>query len=426
MLKLTSILFLTLGLLRAEVHTLNLSQAVSRALQQNSDLAMARLDERKAQEAVRQAKDPFFPKVAVGSGLAYSNGFPMSIEGSAPSIFQAQATESIFNRPQSYLVAQARENSRGAAIAVLSKRDEIALRTANLYLDAERSSRLAGVARSQIENLERVAEIVRLQVSEGRELPITSKRAELSVAQARYRVRVQDSESAYLEGLLATVLGFGPGDRVRPVLEDRTPPALPASEDEAVKFALENSKEVKRLESALLAKGFEISSQRSARLPRVDLVAQYAMFAKFNNYESFFSTFQRNNGQLGVSFQIPLLTGPGVEAAASEAEAGAAKLRLQVQATRNRISLDTRHDYGKVKEIETARDLAKLDLDVARDQVSVLLAQMGEGRATLRQIEEARLAESNKWIAYYESNYNLEKARLNLLSETGGLIAALR
>src|SRR5947209_800848 len=79
---------------------------------------LARLDEVKARQAVRSARDPFFPRLVVGSGLAYSNGFPMSIEGSAPSIVQAQARAFIFNRPQSYQVAVAKENVRGATLTV--------------------------------------------------------------------------------------------------------------------------------------------------------------------------------------------------------------------------------------------------------------------------------------------------------------------
>jgi hypothetical protein len=75
---------------------------------------------------VRIARDPFFPKLAVGSGLAYSNGFPMGIEGSSPIILQAQ--QFIFNRQQTYLVAQSREEARGATLASAGKRDEMAFR----------------------------------------------------------------------------------------------------------------------------------------------------------------------------------------------------------------------------------------------------------------------------------------------------------
>src|ERR1700759_796570 len=104
------------GALHGEVHHLTLRQAVELAQKQNSDIMMARLDEVKAVQGVRVAQDPFTPRITLGSGLAYSNGFPMSIEGSAPSVIQAYAKQYIFNRQQSYAVAQAKEEARGAGI----------------------------------------------------------------------------------------------------------------------------------------------------------------------------------------------------------------------------------------------------------------------------------------------------------------------
>src|SRR5512146_3032739 len=126
-------------LLPAEVHRMTLRQAVELAMKQNPDIAMARLDAEKARQAVRVARDPFTPRITVGSGLAYSNGFPLSIEGSAPSIVQAQAAQYLFNRPQSYAVAQAKENARGASLGVAGKRDEVGYRVASLFVDAERA-----------------------------------------------------------------------------------------------------------------------------------------------------------------------------------------------------------------------------------------------------------------------------------------------
>ena len=74
---------------QAETHTLTLKQAVARAVSQNPEVLMARLDELKATLGVRLARAPFAPRVGAGSGAAYSSGFPLSIEGSAPAVFQA-------------------------------------------------------------------------------------------------------------------------------------------------------------------------------------------------------------------------------------------------------------------------------------------------------------------------------------------------
>jgi hypothetical protein len=66
-----------------------------------------------------------------------------------------------------------------------------------------------------------------------------------------------------------------------------------------------------------------------------------------------------------------------------------------------------------------------LDLDVAREQLSMDLAQIEEGRATLRQVEEARIVENHKWIAFYDAQYALEKARWNVLRLTGEVVASV-
>ena len=418
-------LILTAGGLLAETRTLTLRQAVELALEQNPDLTLARLDEKKAEQAVRLAKDPFTPKVVAGSGLAYSSGFPMSIEGATPSILQARAIADVFNRPQSYRVAAAKENRRAATIDTAAKQQEVALRTAELFLETEKAAKIEQFARQQADGLARILATVNARVAEGRELPIESRRAALNLARAQYRSRVLESNRAYAQRVLAEVLGLNPNDRVEAAPEERTPPALPPSEDAAIQSALQSSKELRSLEARLLAKGFDIRAERAERWPKLDLVAQYALLGRFNNYEDFFRKFERHNGQLGVSIQIPVWTGPRVGAAVAQAEAEAAQLRLQIRSARSRITAETARWYQEVKQAESARDLARLDLEVAREQVSILLAQAEEGRAGLRPLEEARSAETDQWLAFYDSAAALEKARLSLLKQTGALLAAL-
>jgi outer membrane protein TolC len=419
------LLILTSLPLAAEVHVLTLRQAVDRAVRQNPDIAMARLDEQKAQQAVRQAKDPFSPRVVVGSGIAKTYGFPMSIEGSAPSVVQAQATQFLFNRQQTYVVAQAKETARGAAIGVLAKRDEVAWRVASLFLDAERAGRVAKLAHKEMESLETVAQAIEAAAAEGRELPLAAKRAALNVAKARQAIESLESDRAAAESALALALGLGPEDRVQAAGEDRPMPTAPASEEDAVQSALAANKDLRQLESQIAAKELEIRGEKAARYPRIDLVAQYGLFAKYNNYEDYFRRFERHNGQIGASFQIPVMTGPGVGAAVAQRQIDISRLRLQVTGRRNQITTDLRQAYADIRKAETAREVARLDLEVAREQLNVNLALMQEGRLPLRQVEEARIAESDKWIAFYDAQYAVERARLGLARMTGDLLAQL-
>jgi outer membrane protein TolC len=176
----------------------------------------------------------------------------------------------------------------------------------------------------------------------------------------------------------------------------------------------------------VLAKEFGVKAAKAERLPRVDLVAQYGLLARFNNYDAYFRQFQRNNGEVGVSVQIPLVIGPGADARAAQASAEMAQLKIQINGVRNRISLEARRGFQDVRRAETACEVARLDFDVAHEQVSILMAQMTEGRAGLRQVEEGRFAENEKWLAYQDAHYQLERARLTLLKQSGDLLAALR
>jgi outer membrane protein TolC len=405
---------------------LSLREAVERALKESPDVVLARLEADRAAHAARLAHSVFVPRLVVGSGLAYSSGLPMSIEGATPSIFQANATGAVFNRAQSLHVAAARESRRGAELDAEAKQDEVVYRTTEMFLEAENAARVAETSRLEADALSRALETVRTRAAEGRELPIEVKKAELGLARARYRAQVLESNAEAARTALATLLAFEPGDQVRPAPGERTAPAVPESADATVQAALASSKEIRSLQSKLLAKQLDVRSQQAERLPRLDLVAQYALLAKFNNYQKFFNSFQRNNGQLGVSFQVPLFTGPAVSAAVALAGSEAAEVRIQLRTAQSRIAGDARKAYQDMQQAAAGKEIAKMDLDVARDQVSVLLAQMGEGRASLRQVDDARAAETEKWIAFYDAATSAEKARWAVLRQTGDLLAALR
>jgi outer membrane protein len=122
---------------------------------------------------------------------------------------------------------------------------------------------------------------------------------------------------------------------------------------------------------------------------------------------------------------IPLLGGSAVKGQLSQAQTDILELQTQMSQTRNRIELDTQKSYQDLKKAETASQVAKLDLDYAREQVTVLLSQLDEGRVSRQRVDDARLNEQEKWIAFYDAQHTREKAGLNILRETGTLLSKL-
>ena len=410
----------------AETRTMTLKQALDRALEQNPDVLLARLDQQKARDQILIAKDPFYPKVYGGGGYAWTNGYPVSIDGNPPSIFQARTDMALFDRSQSYKVAEAKEGLRGSAIDVTKQQEEAAYRVALLFLDAEQAAHSFDAAQQQIENFTKVKGLMDARVAEGRELAIESKKANLNVARAKHTADVLHENLIIAETGLAQVLGLAPDDRVRAAEEERAAIALPVSEDASIEEALEHSLELRRLESNMQMKTLEIKGYHAARLPKVNLVAQDNVFAKYNYTAQLNYTFRYNNPELGASVTIPLLIGRTARAYSLQAEADVAKLRIEVARTRSRITADLRRAYQEVKSAESSRELARDDLELTRDELSVDLAQYAEGRLPLATIETMRALENEKFLAYYQSRQTAERARINVLRLTGTLLAALK
>jgi outer membrane protein len=419
------IFILFAGLATAETHTMTLRQALERAVEQNPDVMSARLDQQKARDQILIAKDPFYPKIMGGSGLAWSSGYPISIDGNPPSIFEMRTDWTLFDRSQSLKIAGAKEGLRGSAFDVTRRQEDAAYRVATLFLDAEQAAHSLDSAQKQVENLAKVKALVDARVAEGRELPLAAKGAALNVLKARHNADLVALNLINAETALAQVLGLAPDDRVRAAQEERAAITLPVSEDASIEEALEHSPELRRMESDMQVKTLEIKSYRAARLPKVNVVAQDNVFAKYN-YQNYNFSFQRNNPELGASVTIPLLVGKTAQAYASQAEADVAKLRIEVARTRSRITADLRRAYQEVKSAEDSRELARADLDYTREELSVDLAQFEEGKGPLSRVETLRAMENEKFLVYYVSRQTSERARLNVLRLTGTLLATLK
>ncbi len=419
------LLFALANSVSAEVHSLTLQQSLEIAARQNPDVALARLDEQRQVGGVRVAVDPFRPKVYMGSGLAYTYGYPNSIEGSAPSLFQLRTDMALYNRPKSLQVASAREAVRGAQLGAQAKADDVAYQAADLFITASQIEHEGETLKDQIPIFRRVVSSMAAAVTEGSELPLELKRARVNLSLSEQRLDAAGLDSDYYEMELAIMLGYPASDRVKPVDSEISTISVPETPDEAADDAVRTNRQLREMQSAIFAKELELKSYRASRYPQVDLVAQYALFAKYN-YANYFQKFQRNNYQLGASITIPLFIGSAAGGLAAQAYTDVQKLRIQMNETRNRILADTRRNYDSWKKAETIRNLSRMQLDLAREELSVLLAQNGEGRVPLSRVEQARIEEGNRWISFYDSDLQALRAKLAVLKESGNLLAAVR
>ena len=86
----------TLSASAADDGKLTMRHAVTLALQNSRDLALARVQYTVALNQTAVDRSAFLPNVYTGSGAAYTSGFP-SLGGSPPAVFQMNYDQQIFN-----------------------------------------------------------------------------------------------------------------------------------------------------------------------------------------------------------------------------------------------------------------------------------------------------------------------------------------
>src|SRR5260370_12670494 len=104
------VLTVTLGFLAGTdtAESLPFRRAVELALSHSGTMAIATAEQLRAHAGYMEARSAYIPQVIVGSGLAYSFGFPLSIEGSAPSVVNLNAQSYLLNAAPRELVKAAK------------------------------------------------------------------------------------------------------------------------------------------------------------------------------------------------------------------------------------------------------------------------------------------------------------------------------
>jgi outer membrane protein TolC len=131
-----------------------------------------------------------------------------------------------------------------------------------------------------------------------------------------------------------------------------------------------------------------------------------------------------NNLNVGVNVNVPIFSSKTrANVALAQASLDAAKVNLANK--RIQVSAEVRQRSRKVQETDAAKEVARLELQLAQQNLAVIQAQFTEGKANLREVERARLEESEKWMAYLDANFQRQQAQLELLRIAGQLEKAL-
>ena len=396
-----------------------LKHAVELALQNSKELQVAKIQASVADHAAQITRAQFMPNLYAGSGAGYTNGIPETPGGRAPAVFNVTYTEEIFNEPLRGQAKEMQEQAKAQKIALEEARNSVITRTAMAYLELAKVRHSLELLRKEQDSAEKIVQVTQERTEQGFELPVEATKAQLIKARVVQRILQLEEREDELEVFLRYQLGFSDTQALEVAPEDLPGEAEQAG-DNLVAAALVNNTSLRLAETDVRAKEFRLKGERRGYLPTLEFVSIYSVLARFNNYTEFFNHFQRNNYNAGIDVQVPIFSAH-TKAAIGLAQVNLDAAKATLTSKRTELISDVRQKTRRVREMDAAKEVARLELQLAQQNVAVLQALFSEGKLNLRDMEKARLEENEKWMAFLDANFQKQQAQLELLKTAGQL-----
>jgi len=396
-----------------------LPRMVELALAHSPNSTGAEADVQRTLASYRELRNSYYPQVMAGSGLGWSYGFPLTLEGSAPALANVVAQSTVFNPAQSQFMKAARTEIQASQSQSKDQRNatiqDVAISYAELAKWDARLSRL----QQDLAQAQQMETAVAQRLQEGVDSAIDLNKAKLSSARVRLHIAEARGSADVLRRHLAGLTGV-PASSIEIVPESI--PALPAvsSDDDLAEKAVAVNPGLQSAEQHALAESFRAVGEHRALLPSLDFAAQYARLASFNNYSDFYKKFQADNATIGVSIRLPIFNSTQ-RARARAADEEARKAKARAEATKNQVSEDTLKLQRAVDQLSAAREVALLEFQVAQSAQEAAQTRIDAGTGTLHELADARVQAAERFLAFQDADFEYQRARMSLMRATGEL-----
>ena len=405
--------------LPAFAEPLPLKRAVDLALSHSTTAGMAAADEKRSLSAYYEARNQYIPQAVVGSGLGKSWGFPLSLEGSAPSVFNVNIQSALLNPALRDFVKATRTEWKAAELQTKDQRNLVIQDTVLTYMELHKWESMLEHLGQDVEVALKAVQFVNQRVQEGVDSKLDLEKARLATARARLRMAQMRGAIAVLRDHLAQLTGVPAASlEIVPSSIPQLPEVL-QTDDLAAKAAQSNPI-VQAAEERATALSFRARGEHRALWPSVDFAAQYALLSKYNNYEEFFKTFQRHNATVGGVIRFPFLNF-SQRARAQGADAAALRAKHEAQAAKNQVSEETLKLQRSVEQLAAAQQVADLESQIAQSGLEAVQIRLDSGGANLHDVEDARTQANERYNALQDANFELQRAQVALLRATGEL-----
>jgi outer membrane protein TolC len=400
-----------------------LHQAVELALKNATGISIAAADQQHASASYRELRNSYIPQLNAGAGIGWSDGFPLSLEGSAPSLFNVNAQSALINPALKDFIHAAQSDVAVSALHTKDQRNQVIQDTVLSFAELAKWEQRLSRLRETMAAADQMQTAVAQRVKEGIDSEMDGSKARLSVARLRLRMAEASGAADVLREHLSRLTGL-PAASFE--IDPDSLPALPAeqpevqTEAESLVKATDANPVVQAAVEHARAQYLRVKGERRSLWPSVDFAAQYANLATYNNYDAYYNHFQPNNATVGIAIHLPFLNLAQHERV-KEAESEASKATKQAEAARNQVSEETLRLQRSVTQMQAARDVAELEYEIAQKNIEATRTRMESSTANLHDLGDAQAQASERLITLQDVTFELERIQIALLRATGDL-----
>jgi len=400
--------------------TLTLRHAVELALTHGTTTAIAAAEERKADAAFREARNNYMPLFVLGSTLGKSFGFPLTLEGSAPSIANLNTQATLFNPALQQAMRAARAETHAAELSAKDRRAQVIQETVLNYMELAQWEKQIEQLQKDAADSEKMEGAVEERIHEGVDSALERNKAKLVTARIRLRLAQAQGSADVLRLKLSRLTGVP--ELSLETAPDSIPALPPDTPDPNITSRSAENPAVASAEEHARAQYLRAKAEHRALWPSVDFAGQYSRLSTYNNYDQYFRTFQANNGSIGAVMRFPLFNFTQ-KARAEGADADALKANKEAEAARNQVSAELLQLQRTVQQLSAARDVAELEYQIAQSQLGAVDIRVQSATATFHDLEDARTQVRERRDQFLDADLQFNRARIGLLRSTGGLEA---
>lgn len=419
---------IALGLaLGGAAHAQSLKDAVDQTIKNSPEILIEANHRLSTDEAVKNARGGFFPKVdlALGTGREWSdNASTRAAVGGSRSLNRHEASLTLsqmlfdgFGVSSEVDRNQARVDSSAHRVGGTS--EQIALRAVEAYLEVLRHREIVALTKEQLLPAhERTHDQIKVRSDSG-----VGRKADLDQSQARLglaRANLVSAEANLREAEInfQRVVGTKPVNLSKPAAPERN--LLPKTVDEAVQMAFDNNRILKSANADVDAANFQHQAAKSFMWPRLDLELGAGKNRNIDGIEG------RNDERYAMlRMRYNLFKGGSDNARVNETAHLTNEAREVMRRTQRQLEQSTRLSWNALVSAEERLPSLKQHADASMSTREAYGKQFSIGQRTLLDLLDSENEYYTAASNYVSGQYVEIFARYRVLADLGQLTSVL-